>query len=234
MAKNMRTFTPEEQVQRAFDREQIKNVFAKHCYCHLALRHDLEMEKIWAHNAPNVSWGFPTGFQVGRDTVWDFYVKPNLAKTAPPSVCRMHTLTTPLIEIAGDGQTAQGMWFTPGFGPIERENYDPKDGQPLQGEWIYEHYAVDFIKENGQWKIWHMFVAGDFNFEAGTKYEEPEMDCGGQEIKWTAPGVLSVPRLATAKWGWSRFPHWPEPYETWTPEIGYGADKFMEMAGEAR
>lgn len=77
MANNLQSFTPEEQIRRAFDREQIKNVFAKHCYCHLALRHDLEMEKIWAHNAPNVSWGFPTGFQVGRDTVWDFYVKPN-------------------------------------------------------------------------------------------------------------------------------------------------------------
>lgn len=231
MIREARTFTPEEQIRRAFDREQIKNVFAKHCYCHLALRHDLEMEKIWAHNAPNVSWGFPTGFQVGRDTVWDFYVKANLARNAPPSVCRMHTLATPLIEIAGDGQTAQGMWYTPGFGPIAREPFDPNDG-PLLGEWIYEHYAVDFIKEKGQWKIWHMFVASDFNFEVGTTYcgTPPEKD--EQEVKWVAPGVLRVPMLTTPNCGWSSFPHWPEPYETWSPEIGYGADKFMEMAGD--
>ena len=231
MSKNIREYTPEEQIQRAYDREQIKNLFAKHCYCHLALRHDLEMEKIWARSAPNVSWGFPTAFQVGRDTVWDFYVRPNLAKTSGQSVCRMHTLTTPIIEIAGDGKTAQGMWYTPGFGPIERENYDPKDG-PLQGEWIYEHYAVDFIKEDGKWKIWHMFVAGDFTFEAGGELKETEEDPGSDVIHWSAPGVLSVPRLSSCRFGWSEFPHWPAPYETWTPEIGYGPEKYMERIGE--
>ena len=231
MPKSIRKYTPEEQIRRAFDREQIKNVFAKHCYCHLALRHDLEMEKIWAHQTPNVSWGAPGAFVIGRDNVWDFYVKPNLARAAPPSICRMHTLTAPLIEIAGDGKTAQGMWYTPGFGPIERENYDPKDG-PLQAEWIYERYAVDFIKEDGQWKIWHMFVAGDFNFEVGTKYSKPSRDEDNGVIQWTAPGDLSVPGLAVSKRGWASFPHWPEPYETWTPEIGYGAEQFMERVGE--
>ena len=30
MANNLQSFTPEEQIRRAFDREQIKNVFAKH------------------------------------------------------------------------------------------------------------------------------------------------------------------------------------------------------------
>ena len=91
---------------------------------------------------------------------------------------------------------------------------------------------MDFIRENGQWKIWHMFVAGDFNFEAGTKFRWTDPDPGNDKIEWTAPGVLSVPRLATAKWGWSVFPHWPVPYDTWSPEIGYGADKFIERVGE--
>lgn len=67
MPKNIREFTPEEKIQRAYDMIQIKNVMARHAFYHAASRHDIEMETLWAHNAPNVSWGNMGGFQIGRD-----------------------------------------------------------------------------------------------------------------------------------------------------------------------
>ena len=230
MAKNIREFTPEEQIQRAFDREQIKNVFAKHCYCHLALRHDLEMETIWAHNAPNVSWGFPTGFQVGRDVVWDFYVRPNLAKVAPKSVCRMHTLTTPLIEIAGDGKTAQGMWYS--LGQVTNAGIDGK----ATGMWMHERYAVDFIKEDGAWKIWHFFVGTDLGSEAGKPFTgamgpmagaDPEQAKAMAEIMSALPKPTIGMELYHCKYGWHNEPHFPHPYATHTAEISYGPEKYL-------
>ena len=137
MAKNIREFTPEEKIQRAYDMIQIKNVMARHAFYHAANRHDIEMETLWAHKAPNVSWGNSGGFQIGRDVVWSFYAKPHVGHGMKPGETQVHTLTTPLIEIAGDGQTAQAMWYTPGYicghgGPM-----DPDDA-PLDGQWMYE------------------------------------------------------------------------------------------------
>ena len=147
MAKNIREFTPEEKIQRAYDMIQIKNVMARHAFYHAANRHDIEMETLWAHKAPNVSWGNSGGFQIGRDVVWSFYAAPHVGHGMKPGETQVHTLTTPLIEIAGDGQTAQAMWYTPGYicghgGPM-----DPDDA-PLDGQWMYERYAIDFIKED--------------------------------------------------------------------------------------
>ena len=137
MPKNIREFTPEEKIQRAYDMIQIKNVMGRHAYLHACNRHDIEMEICWAHKAPNISWGNAGGFQIGRDVVWSFYVKPHIGHGPKPGEGQMHTLTTPLIEIAGDGQTAQAMWYTPGYicghgGPM-----DPDDA-PLDGQWMYE------------------------------------------------------------------------------------------------
>ena len=224
MPKNIREFTAEEKIQRAYDMIQIKNIMARHAFYHAASRHDIEMETLWAHNAPNISWGNSGGFQIGRDVVWSFYVKPHVGKTAAPGELFMHTLTTPLIEIAGDGQTAQAMWYTPGF--TTGRGFDAPEDAPLKGEWMYERYAIDFIKEDGEWKIWHFFVGTDFSFEAGTEYVEREMPPMGE----TKPerGVLRIPNLYTSKYNWSAYPHFPAPYETWTPEISYGPEPFMK------
>ena len=46
MAKNIREFTPEEKIQRAYDMIQIKNVMARHAFYHAANRHDIEMETL--------------------------------------------------------------------------------------------------------------------------------------------------------------------------------------------
>ena len=225
MPKNIREFTPEEKIQRAYDMIQIKNVMGRHAYLHACNRHDIEMEICWAHKAPNISWGNAGGFQVGRDVVWSFYVRPHIGHGPKPGEGQMHTLTTPLIEIAGDGQTAQAMWYTPGYicghgGPM-----DPDDA-PLDGQWMYERYAIDFIKEDGEWKIWHFFVGTDFSFSAGTKYEERQM--GPAPKRPPQYGVMRIPGLYTSRYNWSQYPHWPVPYETWTPEISYGPEAFMK------
>ena len=224
MPKNIRQYTAEEKIQRAYDMIQIKNVMARHAFYHAASRHDIEMETLWAHNAPNVSWGNSGGFQIGRDVVWSFYVKPHIGKASAPGEIFMHTLTTPLVEIAGDGQTAQAMWYTPGF--TTGRGFDAAPDAPIKGEWMYERYAIDFIKEDGEWKIWHFFVGTDFSFEAGTEYAEREMPPMGE--RKPEYGVLRVPNLYTSKYGWDPYPHFPQPYETWTPEISYGPEPFMK------
>jgi hypothetical protein len=64
----------------------------------------------------------------------------------------VHPLTTPIIEVAGDGKTARGLWISPGV-----EVHDIKG--KLTALWILEEYAADFVKEDGIWKWWriHLF-----------------------------------------------------------------------------
>lgn len=62
----------------------------------------------------------------------------------------IHSLGTSIIEVAGDGQTAKGVWLSPGF---ETTNTPEKGPQAM---WSWGKYGVDFIQEDGEWKIWRM------------------------------------------------------------------------------
>ena len=56
-----------------------------------------------------------------------------------------------MIEVAGDGNTAKGLWFITGA------ETSPKDDDRLDPHWTWARYATDFIREDGKWKIVHFF-----------------------------------------------------------------------------
>ncbi len=61
----------------------------------------------------------------------------------------LHPLNTPVIEVAGDGQTARGIWISDGI------EAGVPDGTP-SGMNLWLKYCVDFKNMNGDWKIWHL------------------------------------------------------------------------------
>ena len=63
----------------------------------------------------------------------------------------IHYLATPMIEVAGDGKTAKGVWRSPGIEAV----VFPGDDSPTP-LWSFGAYAVDFIHVGGRWKIWHL------------------------------------------------------------------------------
>jgi hypothetical protein len=71
----------------------------------------------------------------------------------------MHTQTTPIIIIAGDGKTAKGIWYSPGIGLNAQINGTTVN---YGGTFFWEKYGADFMKENGVWKIWHCQMFYDF------------------------------------------------------------------------
>lgn len=106
---------------------------------------------------------------VGVYTDYDSVMKYHSNRPAPPGKLILHETTTPLIEVAGDGQTAKGFWLMAGVesGLAEPKNvgampeylYEPveKDveGQRVWAHWVWCQYALDFLKQEGEWKIWH-------------------------------------------------------------------------------
>ncbi len=63
----------------------------------------------------------------------------------------VHYLATPMIEVAADGQSARGVWRSPGVEAV----VPPGGGKPVP-LWSFGTYAVDFIRQGSEWKILHL------------------------------------------------------------------------------
>ena len=111
-----------------------------------------------------------------------------------------HHLDTPIIEVAADGKTARGAWWSPGH-----ETFPRGDREPGQGAiWAWSKYGADFIKEDDGWKIWRMRIYPMFKTPVGTSWTEwsqfsgpmdlsefPETDAPCTDTPWYM-GVNSV------------------------------------------
>jgi hypothetical protein len=172
--KNRKTISDSE---RALAMWQVQNVMSKHAYYHAAGMHLEELSNIWVDekgpNADTATFASPGWIMHGIAGVKKFYGQGNqdnkakeleaLSKLYPEiknikenlgagHEYAMHTNTTPVIEIAGDGKTAKGIWYSPGIGLSAHIN-----GSEVSygGTFFWEKYGADFLKENGEWKIWH-------------------------------------------------------------------------------
>ncbi len=78
-----------------------------------------------------------------------------------------HYTTTPVIEVSSDGTTTKGVWIMAG---LESGMTDPEvaknvpewvfsggevDGKRVWAHWVWCEYGVDFLKQDGEWRIWH-------------------------------------------------------------------------------
>ncbi len=140
----------------------------------------------------------------------------------------MRFVTTPLIEVAGDGKTARGVFISHGFETFATLNRRVcYRGRTF---WNWGKTAVDFIREDGVWKFWHVRLYPLVYTEYGKSWaeheryggfgrvEEPEIDgpVHGGIYEWES-GEL-VPR---------NMPALPEPYESFeevAPGYGYESE----------
>ncbi len=124
------------------------------------------------------------------------------------------TMTSPIIEVAFDGQTAKGMWYV--FGETtEVYSKGPK------AAWNFGKCAVDFIKEDGQWKIWHMIMFTDIACPLGQNWGTAKMyEHEGPE----APAPTEAGELYKSfgeDYVFEIKPEMPEPYDTFANTFSY-------------
>ncbi|MCX9147413.1 nuclear transport factor 2 family protein [Erythrobacter sp. WG] len=148
----------------AQDRARVENLFSRYMYLHNAFR-DTDIIPLWAKKGtPDVRSQYSN---LGVYTDWDKIMSYHQGRPAPRGKLVMHYVTTPVIEIAGDGQTAKGLWIVNG---LESGLVDPEHAKTMPA-WMFEKemvggkkvwmhnvylkYGVDFIKQDGEWKIWH-------------------------------------------------------------------------------
>lgn len=176
--------------QRALDIQAVENVMNRHVLYHCYGEHIAEMEEIWVQDPVNqatASFGQNQGYYVGYDAIYEAYATGhwNNWLSSAKSYCQnngidttgmtddeiidayggvgqllLHVTTTAIIEIAADGKTAKGYWYSPGM--------IAESGSSANSIW--EAYGCDFVKEDGEWKIWHLHMYTDFMCQFGDTF----------------------------------------------------------------
>jgi hypothetical protein len=199
--------------ERVIALQSIQNLMGR--YSHISmLDGEGALGNLFALKTPGVSWRTPRGVE-GIAAV-----KARLKGSGRenPTSLREHSLLTPIIEIAGDGQTAKGVWDS--FGPSI-------SGIDAPGYLMWMKYGVDFIREDGQWKIWHMQLFGVAITPHNQTITESarERQASGKAVfgetnkpGWTAPRDLWIYDGVKPPRG----PRIPVPYCTFDPKDSFG------------
>lgn len=223
------------EVGRLKDALDIQNLMSTYEYLHTFNDHEA-VAKLFTQNQEDCFISLGTrGYWVGKDAARRAF--GTFIKLGPtPGLMPIVPLATPLIEVAGDRKTAKGMWIGTGFLAKKDEQGKPSC------KWQWDKYAVDFIKENGKWKFWHMQVFRIFQIDWDQKWSENPAflkkegnaipDIYDEDTKPDGPSpnvnAWSILTLQTLN------PAPPVPYETWDDSMTYGLPKKHCKKGKSK
>jgi len=154
----------EQEVARANDRDAIQNLFSRYQYLHNAFE-DEKIIPLWAKKGtPGIRAQYSN---LGVYNTWESITQYHRGRPRPVGKLLLHYVTTPLIEVAADGKTAKGLWVVSGIesGLTDAEVAEKApeymyekavvDGKKVWMHTVFVKYGIDFIKQDGEWKIWH-------------------------------------------------------------------------------
>lgn len=149
--------------RRTADRGEIENLFSRYMYYHNAFRDDLIIP-LWVKSGTE---GIRARYtNAGVYMTYESVIAYHQGRPTPVGKLILHYTTTPVIEVANDGQTAKGVWIMSG---CESGLTDPEvaeqqpqymfspgmvQGKRVWAHWVWCKYAVDFLRQDGDWKIW--------------------------------------------------------------------------------
>ena len=232
-----------ERIVRVWDIEEIKDLMSRRMVYNANDQRREELDRLWVtmpQYRKTASIGSNWGYYVGMDEISNYYVVQHAERrqkaldaycAAHPEIenvpaslgygCMVnHRVSTPCVVLADDGTTAKGTWYSMGV-----ECNGAPDGSS-KCVWYYIKVCADFVKEeSGQWKIWHLFLSNDVEYEAGTSLGNvPAHPPAGSTLPEQEFGQPTKPYLAHDRgYGWlDAYPTLPEPYYTYDAEKNYG------------
>ena len=146
------------------DRAEIENLFSHYMYLHNAFQ-DAQIIDLWVKKGtPGIRAQYSNN---GVYSTWDSVTYYHRDRPSPKGKLILHYTTTPMIEVAGDGKTAKGLWIASGvesgLTDAEVAKHTPEylyHSENVDGKRVWQHtvimkYGLDFLKQDGKWKIWH-------------------------------------------------------------------------------
>lgn len=241
----MANLTSEQLIGRWEDQRDLKNLMGKVCYTILLKQEDRMVERFWSRRE-DIALGRNDGWYLGRDAVRGYYdavyahtasytefmkqaFPEKMAKLSPEEQfgagsMDVRPMDTSVIEIAGDGETARGIWYS-------RGTYNDITPQGPLSFWSVGIFACDFVREDGAWKILNMQNLTDIEVPGGRSWGDkdpepfPEIPLFAGAEPFTAPAPNRPEQLFTAYYPgrpFQKLPEPPVPYETFDPAESYG------------
>lgn len=240
-----KNLTDTEKMLRIWDVENIKTLMHRRVFLQTADLRREELETMWVQEPEHqktASYGSNWGYYVGMDEIRKYYVEAhtralerqmeeNAASERNLGNMYAHPLTTGLVELAQDGETAKGLWYSIGNEAMARP-----DGT-AHVQWMLGKVAADFVREGDEWKIWHLVVSMDVDCQAGHDYGEyPVYEDWSAESanvvrrEFGRPTIEMLTHDVTFNW-WDDYPPMPpKNYKTFTPDISYGPEGYRPPA----
>lgn len=234
----------QQRTERFEDRREIKNVMGKYVTSCLLCREDTLVDTLFC-SRDDISLGLNNGYYVGREAVKGYYAAVCDA-TAKKSKClqkifpdqlgglsdealygvgpfKAEPLNSFYMQEAEDLQTAKAIWM------VEGSITDVTERGPVTS-WVWSYYAADFIKEDGQMKLWHVLHVEETNCPNGTDWAMPKNDFPElPEFAELKDIALPAPNQPAGVWerfsasrGPAKTPRLPEPYTTFAETFSYG------------
>jgi hypothetical protein len=204
-------------IQRMKAVKEIQNLMGKYSYLYTAGMNK-EVAGLFAQKTQGVRVTISDlGAWEGIDGIKRFYEGFVDYKT-DDRIGRMevYTVTTPLIEVAGDSKTGKAVWISPGALAVKDEQ------GKFKAYWHWVKGAADFIKENGKWRFWHYHMYTIFC----TPFEHGWTE-GKTLPKPVIPNAFKPDRPNTVDYPYSMdreqvlYPVPPDPYETFDEKTAY-------------
>lgn len=175
----------ERQNRALLARADIEKLMSRYQHYYAARRSDRILSELWAQQRPDISvedrfYGVYEGFDgpfpdAGLRTYYASAMNFGSPGSCPGklTVC---TATTQMLEIAGDLETAKGVWISigldadagelasGGIGGGDRKrsgnllSMRTPEGERYMADWVWQTYGVDFIREDDGWKLWHLHI----------------------------------------------------------------------------
>ncbi len=193
-------------VQRLEDQLEIQKVQSKYAHYLFTQQFDRIVDECFARRVPEVSVEFSdSGVYRGMDSIRALY-QAFMATKNIPGFFILHMTVNPYIEIAADGLSARSHWLSPGAA-----------GSATSSNWIWGPYYVDYVKEDGLWRIAHSNLAPLFRNRYEVSWAEAK-DHGSVRgplaVKADEPSTLYRPynEVKGERDIFRHHPRLPEPY----------------------
>lgn len=242
-------YTEEQQAVRLMDMELVKDLLARRAYFLNGGQHREELEALWVkkpENMASASYGENWGYYVGMDSINKHYVENyaalEQAQLAPyvaaglateadlgKGFSAVHTVSTGHVVIAYDGATARGLFYD-----VYERTVGKADGT-AETIVVCGPLACDFIKEDGVWKIWHLFQGADHVFTVGEDYSTVPIPRPAESNP--VYNEFGTPDVALntydPDYGWAdNYPPMPDPYLTFDSYNSYGPEGHPQFVKE--
>ncbi len=241
-----RDYTTEELADRWMDRREIQNIMGKYVYATMMKEEKTILSRFWSKR-DDICLGLNNGYYVGQTAVKTYYetidrntriTTEYMLKVLPKyfkgkTADEMHgvgsldvdALNTAVIEQAEDGKSIKALWHVIGL------DTDIHPEGPYS-YWGYGYIAVDFIRENDEWRIWHMQNIVELDAPVGTDFGKPAAKPESiPEFAGLSGLLLPLPEMTVAEIiheayhdsrGFAPLARVPEPYVTFAETFSYG------------